>query len=137
MGTTNFDAVAATTFTGALVGNVTGNVTGTLIGSSQASDVIITGDGAITVAASTVILTKGTAAAITIVAPTAGTHDGIYIWVISETAAAHVITCATDGFNLKGSSGTVTFGAAIGNAVLLHARNGHWTCPVKTGVTVA
>lgn len=28
MGTTNFDAVEATTFTGALVGNVTGNLTG-------------------------------------------------------------------------------------------------------------
>lgn len=32
MGTTNFDAVAATTFTGALVGNVTGDVTGNISG---------------------------------------------------------------------------------------------------------
>lgn len=98
---------------------------------------VITGDGAITIANSTVHLTKATAAAITIAAPTVGTHDGIKIWVVTETAQAHVITCASNGFNGKGSSGTVTFTAAIGNAVLLHARNGIWYTPVKTGVTVA
>ena len=32
MSTTNFDTVAATTFTGALVGNVTGNLTGDITG---------------------------------------------------------------------------------------------------------
>ena len=32
MGTTNFDEVVATTFTGALVGNVTGNLTGDITG---------------------------------------------------------------------------------------------------------
>lgn len=98
---------------------------------------VISGDGAITIANSTVYLTKGSAAAITIAAPTAGTHDGLEIWVIAGSAQAHVITCSTVGFNAKGSSGTVTYTAAIGNAVVLKAYNGNWYTPVKTGVTVA
>jgi hypothetical protein len=98
---------------------------------------VISGDGAITISPGIIALTKGTAAAITIAAPTAVTHDGYLIWVYTETAAAHVITCATVGFNLKGSSGTVTFTAAIGNAVLLCARNGNWIALTKTGVTLA
>lgn len=98
---------------------------------------VITGDGAITIANGTVELTKGSAAAITIAAPTSGTHDGIKIWVYAGSAQAHVITCSTDGFNAKGSSGTVTFTAALGNSVLLHAQSGHWYTLVKNGVTVA
>lgn len=94
----------------------------------------IAGDGAITVLSGDVYLDKASAAAITIAAPD---QDGQAIWVITSTAQAHVITQATDGFNAKGSSGTVTFTAAIGNACLLKSRNGHWYVPVKTGVTVA
>lgn len=141
MANTNFDAVVATTFTGAVVGNITGNVagnvTGTLIGGQQDGVTVISGDGAITVAPGTIALTKGSAAAITIVAPTDTTHDGYLIRVYSETAQAHVITCATDGFNSKGSSGTVTFSAAKGNTVVLLARNGHWWVVNNIGGTVA
>ena len=97
----------------------------------------ITGDGAITIQNAVVVLSKGSAAAITIAAPTAGTHDGIVIEVIAISAQAHVITSAVDGFNAKGSSGTVTFTAAIGNAVTLRAYNGHWYTVNQTGVTVA
>lgn len=104
-----------------------------IVGARQA----ITGDGAITVQNAYVILSKATAAAITIAAPTAGTQDGLTIQVITATAQAHVITCATDGFNAKGSSGTCTFTAAIGNSVTLRADTGHWYTVVKTGVTTA
>lgn len=97
----------------------------------------ITGDGAITIQTGMVVLSKGSAAAITIAAPTAGDHDGIEITVVTLTAQAHVITQGTVGFNAKGSSGTVTFTAAIGNAVVLRAYNGNWYAVVKTGVTVA
>lgn len=115
----------ATTFTGAIAETAGRAVT------------VISGDGAITIANSIVFLTKGSAAAITIAAPTDVTHDGIQIWVVTGTAAAHVITSGVDGFNAKGSSGTCTYTAAIGNAVLLIARNGHWYTAVKTGVTIA
>lgn len=94
---------------------------------------VITGDGAISFAAGDqfVFLTKGSAAAITIAAPTAGSplaggQDGVMVTIVSETAFAHVITCSTDGFNAKGSSGTLTASAAANNWVQLIARNGHW-----------
>ncbi len=87
---------------------------------------VISGDGAITIKEGTVYLTKGTAAAITLAAPTAGLpsaggDDGKELRVITTTAAAHVITSSVDGFNAKGSSGTATFTAAIGNAVTFSA----------------
>src|SRR5262249_35010786 len=70
---------------------------------------VISGDGAITILEGTVVLSKGTAAAITLAAPTAGAQsaggdDGKVLRVVSTTAAAHVITSGTDGFNAKGSS---------------------------------
>lgn len=123
--------------TGNLTGNVTGNVTGTHIGGQQDSVVTISGDGAITVAPSSVYLSKASAAAITIVAPTSVTHDGYLIRVVCQTAQAHVITCASVGFNAKGSSGTITFAAAIGNSVLLEAKGGNWYVIGNIGGTVA
>lgn len=104
-----------------------------VIGVSQA----ITGDGAITIQNATVLLSKAGAGAITLAAPTAGTHDLIEIEVITLTAQAHVITSGVEGFNDKGSSGTVTFTAAIGNSVRLKAWNGNWYVVGKNGVTVA
>lgn len=133
MANTNFDAVVATTFTGAFVGNTTG----TLIGGQQDALTVISGDGAVAVAPGATALTKASAAAITIAAPTVTTHDGYMVRIYSETAQAHVITCSTDGFNSKGSSGTITFSAAKGNAVLLIARNGHWWVVSNIGGTVA
>jgi len=97
----------------------------------------ITGDGAITAKQGTVLLSKGTAGAITIADPIAGVDDGKLLRVVTLTAAAHVITDSTSGFNAKGSSGTATFTAAIGNAVLLEAYNGFWYAVAKTGVAIA
>lgn len=98
----------------------------------------LTGDGAITVANyALVLLSKGSAAAITIVAPTATTHDRFEITVVATSAQAHVITCATDGFNAKGSSGTLTFGGAKGDSVVLVAHNGHWYTKAARNVTPA
>jgi hypothetical protein len=104
-----------------------------IVGTTQA----ITGDGAITIQNAVVLLSKAGAGAITIAAPTAGTHDGILIEVITLTAQAHVLTSGVEGFNDKGSSGTVTWTAAIGNSVTLRAWNGNWYTVVKNGVTVA
>lgn len=123
---------------GPLTGNVTGNITGNVTGfASGDTPTVLSGDGAITVAPGTIKITKGTAAAITLAAPTTPAQDGIIIEVFSTTAAAHVITCASDGFNAKGSSGTATFGAQIGNYLKLRAEGGHWLALVKTGVTIA
>lgn len=108
-----------------------------LVGGQQDAVVVISGDGAITIAPGTVALTKGSAAAITLAAPTAGTHDGYILRVYSESAFAHVITSGVDGFNAKGASGTAAFAAALGNALTLVARNGHWWTLSLNGVTIA
>lgn len=97
----------------------------------------ITGDGAITIQNATVYLSKAGAGAITLAAPTSGTHDGIRITVISTTAQAHVITSGVDGFNAKGSSGTATFGGAIGDSVTFEADTGHWYTVATRNVTIA
>ena len=138
----NFEDVTLTgDLTGDVIGNVTGNlvgnVTGTHIGGQQDSVVTISGDGAITAAPSSIYLSKGSAAAITIVAPTSVTHDGYLIRIVCQTAQAHVVTCASVGFNAKGSSGTITFAAAIGNSVLLEAKGGNWYVVSNIGGTVA
>jgi hypothetical protein len=93
-------------------------------------------DGALAVAPSTVIVTKSTAAALTLAAPVAGTDDGKIIRVVSATAAAHVITGAV-GFNGKNASGTATLGAVKGNSVSLLAYNGQWYVFTNIGATLA
>lgn len=98
----------------------------------------ITGDGAITIANnSTVVLSKAGAGAITLAAPTAGTHDRFTITVIAISAQEHVITGGVVGFNAKGSSGTITFGGDIGDSVTLRAYNGHWYTIANVNTTVA
>lgn len=68
--------------------------------------------------------------AYTILAPTTGGpgvgNDGQILLITSLTARSHVITCASDGFNAKGSSGTVTLSGDIGDNALLLAYGGHW-----------
>lgn len=98
---------------------------------------LITGDGAITNKEGIVVFTKGSAGAITLADPTATTDDGKRMICIAGSAQAHVITNAADGFNAKGSSGTVTYTAALGNSCTLVAHAGHWYVVNNTGVTVA
>ena len=110
------------------------------------SQVVLAADGAVDITfpnyKSTWLVTKGSAAAITLAAPTtggqnSGGHDGLVLSVISTTAFAHVITSAVRGFNGKGSSGTATFAAAKGSAVVLEAYNGDWWVRSVSGVTIA
>lgn len=95
---------------------------------------LITGDGAITIKSGLVVLSKASAAAITIAPPD---QDGQVILVTTKTAQAHVITAATNGFNNKGSSGTITWTAAKGNSVMLVSQSTDWYVFAINGVTVA
>lgn len=125
-------SAAATALTGTL--SVSGITTAT--GGSNVPVATIAGDGAITILpGGKVRLSKGSAAAITIAAPTNTTHDGYQMTVFSSTAFAHVITCSTDGFNAKGSSGILTFGGAIGDSAVITAMGGHWYVTGKVNVT--
>jgi hypothetical protein len=91
-------------------------------------------DGAIlSVAGGMIIITKGTAAALTLAAPAA---DGCRLTILSTTAAAHTVTVA-GGIGGAGASADVgTFGAAIGNGVSLISYNGFWWVDPGTNLNV-
>jgi hypothetical protein len=99
--------------------------------------VVLADDGAITATTScTVMLTKGSAAAVTIADPTAA-MNGVEITIMSMSAAAHTVTRGTTGFNAAGGSGDVaTFGAAKGNSFTIIAYNTVWYVKNLTGVTL-
>lgn len=73
--------------------------------------------------------------AMTLAQPTAGTQDGLYLTVVSATPQAHTITTATNGIN--GTKHIATFGAAIGNNVILVAFQGGWFVVSSIGVTLS
>ncbi len=81
---------------------------------------VIAGDGAITIRNGSVILTKSSAAAITLAAPTAA-QAGTVISVLSTTAQAHVITSV-----INAASTTATFGGAVADRVSFVAYNLRW-----------
>jgi len=90
----------------------------------------------------TVLITKGTAAALTLAAPTDGNpekggHDGMRITFVDIAGAAHTLT-VTGGFNGGGTTADVgTFGGAIGDHVTLEAYNAAWYVIDNLNVTLA
>lgn len=102
---------------------------------------VLADNGAITIpdgGRKIVVLTKGTASAITLAAPTATTHDGIEIAIVSTTAAAHTITATTIGFNAGDTDGDVaTLGGAIGDGLSVVAYQGEWYVLTNTNATLA
>lgn len=115
-------------------------ITGATItgGTVQAVETVITGDGAITIAPGVVTLTKGSAAAITLAAPTAG-QAGTIITITNGSAFAHVITATgllQDGIT-GGAKNTATFGAFVGATITLIASQLKWNVKSLNVVTVA
>ncbi len=102
---------------------------------------VASADGAITIPTrgrKHVFITKASAAALTLAAPTATTHDGVEIVIVSTTAAAHTVTVSTTGMNDLGTSGDVaTFGLAKGNGLTLVAYNADWYVTSNIGATLA
>jgi hypothetical protein len=101
-------------------------------------DEVITGDGAITVsdgAGRTVVLTKGSAAAITLAAPN---RNGQVIRVVSASNFAHVVTATGlihDG--TTGAHNTATFAAFAGASITLYGYVGKWYTVATIGQTIA
>lgn len=99
--------------------------------SSDASQVleVASTDGAISIpdrGKKFVFVTKGSAAALTLAAPSTA-QNGVEIDIISTTAFAHTITAATIGFNDGGTASDVcTFSAAKGNRLCVVAYAGDW-----------
>jgi hypothetical protein len=111
-----------------------------------ASQLLVTGDLTVDLTrpniVSTYILTKGSAAAITLGAPiagkpSAGGQDGFQIKFIAGSAQAHVVTNASPGFNGGGSGvDAATFGGALGDNLVLEAYNGAWYTVSTRNVTL-
>lgn len=102
---------------------------------------VASANGAITIPTrgrKVVFITKGTAAALTLAAPTATTHDGVEILIMSTTAAAHTVTATTIGFNAGDAASDVcTFTAAIGNYISVVAYQGEWYVTSNLNGTLA
>jgi hypothetical protein len=139
--------------TGSLTPGAFGNVIGTIVDVVAANVALVepeyatpfgddlqimSADGAIMIRPGTVVITKGSAAALTLAAPTSGVHDGMIMNIVSNTAFAHTVTQTTPGFNGGGAASDVgTFAAAIGNGMTLAAYQGRWLVMNNTGVTLA
>lgn len=99
---------------------------------------IAAGDGAIAIKSGVVLITKGTAAALTLGTPSTA-QNGVRLAIVATTAAAHTVTAGAIGFNAGATSSDVgTFTAAIGNGFEVIAYNGNWyTVGTPRGVTFA
>lgn len=105
----------------------------------QALDALLPGvevdnaNGAIALKNGVVMITKGSAAAMTLAAPVAGTDDRKRLTIISTGAFAHTVTTPTNGIN--GSKHIATF-AAVGDRLELIAYQGVWYA-VNTNTTLS
>lgn len=101
---------------------------------------LVTADGAIAVPTenTTYFITKAGVAAMTLVDPTATTHDGIELTFISVTANAHTLSnAAGSGFNAGGAGSDVgTFGGAKGDNITIVAYQGDWFVKNSVNVTL-
>jgi hypothetical protein len=84
--------------------------------------------GAIGIVEGLAIITMGSAAALTLAAPTPGGpgvgDDGKHLAILSTTAFAHVVT--TPANKINGSKLTATFAAAVASSIEFIAYNGVW-----------
>jgi len=120
MGVTNFDVVEADL----------------LVGGVKLPVVAAGADGPITLRAGVVMLTKASAAAMMLAAPSAD-DDGKILHIIAATAQAHTVTVA-GGVNGGGAGADVgTFGGAVGDRVSLVAYDGKWYELGNVNVTFA
>lgn len=95
-----------------------------------------TADGAVSIGTGLKVLSKVSAAAMTLAAPAA---NGVEMDIIAGTAFAHVVTATgliDDGVT-GGAKNTITLGAFVGACVTLKAYNGHWVLKSKTVATIA
>ena len=98
---------------------------------------VIAANGAAAISNGVVIITKGTACAVTLGTPTSA-QNGTKITFVSATAAAHTVAAATIGFNAgDAAKDTGTFGGAIGDGFSCIAYEGEWLVLTNTNVTFA
>ncbi len=132
--TTGTQTLTNKTLTAPVIGAATGTSLALTAGLTEGVTTI-SGDGAVTIASGTVVLTKGSAAAITVAAPSS--QDGTKIRIISNSDFAHVITF-TGSTLLDGTTGanlTVTMTAFKGSAIEVVAVGTKWLLVSSSNVT--
>jgi hypothetical protein len=103
--------------------------------------VAVSADGAISVPAggTDYFITKAGVAAMTLVDPTATTHDGLHLLFIATTANAHTLdNSAGSGFFSSGGSSKdiATFGGTIGDRIEIVAYQGKWYIVDSLNITL-
>jgi hypothetical protein len=93
-------------------------------------------NGAITVEDGVAVISKTSAAAMTLAPPAAG-DDGMLLTITAGTAFAHTVTI-TEGLGAKGGNFDIITFAAVGDSITLRAVNAHWV-PIGApyGATIA
>ena len=84
----------------------------------------------------TYVITKATAAAITVGAPSKA-QNGLRLTFRSNTAAAHTVTYTTGFYGDAGSSDIATFAAKAGASMTIEANGGAWGVIALANVTIA
>lgn len=92
-------------------------------------------DGAIALTGGTVVITKGSACALTLAAPVAGADDGKTLVVVSTTGFAHTVT--TPANKINGTLHIATFNTTVGTTLSLRAYGGVWYASAVTGITLS
>lgn len=101
---------------------------------STATVTLLSVDGAVPVASGLYAITKASAAALTLAAPTAA-QNGLTINIVSRTAFAHVLT-ATGLLNTGSAAVNVaTFAAFAGANLTLRADTLKWNVVSQVGIT--
>lgn len=123
----------AVTASGGFIGNVTGGLKNTVVA--------ITANGAVAVPLvnTSYYFTKAGVAAMTIVNPTATTHDGVRLTFMATTANANTLdNSAGAGFFSSGGAtkDVATWGGAIGDVLVIEAYQGKWYIISSTNVTL-
>jgi hypothetical protein len=105
------------------------------LGGTQVTPTLLAANAAINPhAAGLYIITKGSAAALTIGAPTATVDDGLEISIVSNTSFAHTLTAPAGTFIVGGSALntvlTITAANGAGTTIYLTAFNGKFIVTV-------
>lgn len=87
--------------------------------------------------ATTIFLNKATAAAMTLVGPSAAMADGTEVTIASTTAAAHTVTYTAGFYADTTGSDVATFAAKAGASFTIFAYKGAWGIKALGNVTIA
>ena len=106
------------------LGNKVVAVTPTMVDNLTPTGQVLAANGATNIVNGNIAITKGSAAAITLAAPTATTDDYKIITIVDTTGYLHTVT--TPANKINSDSSVITFSGVVGDLVRLMAYQGIW-----------